>query len=224
MSVVASFAGCGSDEPSTGSRAQSTTVDASIGTQPQQADTVAAASRTTAVPPATSASPTSAAPIASDEAEPTAESTAAPTETSASTAEAPGSDDTVASTNDACRLLTLDEAEAALGREVELRVIEIGGGLTLCDYYAVNEDAGPASIHASVLAENVPKDIWESAQRAEGYEEVAGVGELAFYDDDKTLEVFADGKWISIEMINSTRFSEVLSVLTDVGIKAVERL
>jgi len=195
---VLAIASCGSD--SKGSEATTAPSSASS----EASDTVAT------VPAATGAAttePAATAPAASD---------AGPT-TDGSAAAGAGS-------ADPCRLLTADEAAAALGREVEKRVIELGQGLALCDYYDPNEDAGPASVHATVLSDDIPKDLWEQSQIADGLQPVPGVGELAFFDDDTHLEVYANGTWIQVQMINSTRFSEVLAILSEIGRNAVDRL
>ena len=195
---VLAIASCGSD--SKGSEATTAPSSASL----EASDTVAT------VPAATGAAttePAATAPAASD-AGPTTDGSAA----------------TGAGSADPCRLLTADEAAAALGREVESRVIEAGQGLALCDYYDAKGDAGPASVHAAVLSDDIPKDLWEQAQIADGLQAVPGVGELAFFDGDTTLEVYANGTWISVQMINSMRFSEVLAIMSEIGRNAVDRL
>lgn len=89
----------------------------------------------------------------------------------------------------------------------------------------LHEEAGPASIHAAVLSEDIPKDLWRQAQVADGLQSVDGVGELAYFDGDTHLEIYAAGTWIQIEMINSARPpAELESILTEVGRNAVSRL
>lgn len=133
-------------------------------------------------------------------------------------------------TGDPCRLLTAAEAEAALGRAVGAPVKRefpgsSGTGFD-CAYNSVNQDAGPASVHAGLLGNTVPRSEWEQAERQQAdLQEVAGVGELAFFDKyHQTIDVFDHGRWVQVQMINSTRFSELLALLTDMARNAVERI
>ena len=51
------------------------------------------------------------------------------------------------------------------------------------------------------------------------------MGELAFFDShNQTIDAFAQGRWIQVQMINSTRFSELLPILTDVIRNAIARI
>ena len=128
-------------------------------------------------------------------------------------------------------MLTSAEAEAALGRPVFLppRTEELdlgfGDGFN-CAYNSANQDAGPASVSVSLLGDQIPRDEWEQAEQEEpDLQEVAGVGELAFFDErGGTIEVFDQGRWVSVQMINSTRHSELLALLTDMARNALERL
>lgn len=154
----------------------------------------------------------------------TGAATTAPAASDTSTT-TPGSVAAGADSDDPCRLLTADEAAAALGREVAPpRILEFGPGLVVCDYYSATEEAGPASVHAAVLSKDIPKDMWEQAQLADGFEAVPGVGELAFFDGDTTLEVYANGTWVSVQMINSTQTSDLLAIFIQIGRNAVDRL
>ena len=78
----------------------------------------------------------------------------------------------------------------------------------------------------SLSWDQIPRDEWEQAEREEpDLQEVAGVGELAFFDEsNETIEVFDQGRWVSVQMINSTRPSELLALLTDMARNALERL
>ncbi len=155
-----------------------------------------------------------------------------PDTTSSSTADS-ATETTAADAPDAsgdpCRLLTAEEAEAALGRAVappvktEIPDTQYGSGFD-CAYGAVDQSGGSASVHVGLLGDQFPRDEWEQAERAEGYEEVAGVGELAFFDGDSKLDVFDDGRWIQVQMIGSTRFDEQLALLMDIARNALERI
>lgn len=159
--------------------------------------------------------------------ESTASSSPAAGVTTSSTSPSAAPDDPT----DPCRLLTPAEAEAALGRAVsapvsrEFELPGAGHGFD-CLYPATNQDAGPASVHAGVLGDQVPRDGWEQAERDQaGLQEVAGVGELAFFDEhNQTIDVFDHGRWIQVQMINTTRHSELLALLTDMARNAVERV
>jgi len=127
-------------------------------------------------------------------------------------------------------LLTAEEAEAALGRAVaapvktEIPDSQYGPGFD-CAYGAVDQSGGSASVHVALLGDQFPRDEWEQGQRAvEGIEEVAGVGELAFFDGDTNMDVFDQGRWIQVQMIRSTRFDELLALLSDMASNAVERI
>lgn len=154
--------------------------------------------------------------------------TLAPGTTSPSEAAVPSSP---ANPGDPCRLLTSAEAEAALGRAVgppvtlSLSDPALGNGFD-CAYNSVNQEAGPASVHVGVLGDNVPRDGWEQAERAEtDLEEVFGVGELAFFDrHNQSIDAFDQGRWIQVQMINSTRFAELLVLLTDIARNAIARI
>ncbi len=160
-------------------------------------------------------------------------STAADPDTSSSSTGDSATETTAADAPDAsgdpCRLLTAEEAEAALGRAVappvktEIPDTQYGSGFD-CAYGAVDQSGGSASVHVGLLGDQFPRDEWEQAERAEGYEEVAGVGELAFFDGDSKLDVFDDGRWIQVQMIGSTRFDELLPLLSDLARNAVERI
>lgn len=128
-------------------------------------------------------------------------------------------------------MLTRAEAEAALGNPVlppvsqEIDSLGFGDGFN-CAYGAANQDAGPASVHATLLGDQFPRDEWEQAEREQpDLQEVEGVGELAFFDEsDSTIDVFDQGRWVEVQMINSTRNSELLALLTDMARNALERL
>lgn len=132
---------------------------------------------------------------------------------------------------DPCRLLTSAEAEAALGRTVGPPVIRtlsntgLGNGFD-CAYNSVNQEAGPASVHVGILGDAVPRDGWEQAERADAdLQEVPGVGELAFFDEhNQSLDAFDQGRWIQVQMINTTRFSELLALLTEIARNAIARI
>lgn len=138
---------------------------------------------------------------------------------------------TVASdvSGDPCRLLTAAEAEAALGLAVaspvkmEIPDTQYGSGFD-CSYPAVDQTGGATSVHVGLLGDGFPRDLWEQGQRAEGLEEVSGVGELAFFDGDNKIDVFDQGRWIQVQMINSKRFDELLPLLSDLARNAVERV
>ena len=90
----------------------------------------------------------------------------------------------------------------------------------------MNQEAGPASIQVGVLGDNVPRDGWEQQARAQAdLQEVFGVGELAFFDSEsQSLDAFDQGRWIQVQMINSTRFAELLVLLTDIARNAIARI
>jgi hypothetical protein len=132
---------------------------------------------------------------------------------------------------DPCRLLTAAEAEAALGRAVrppvttDISSADLGTGFD-CAYNSVNQDAGPASVHAALLSDRVPRATWEQAARQEtGLEEVTGVGELAFFDKyGQKIDAFDHGRWVQVQMINSTRPSELLALLSEMARNAIARI
>lgn len=165
--------------------------------------------------------------VAADRPETTSATEAAPEETDDSEETA----DTGDTSGDPCRLLTSTEAEAALGRAVrtpvsrEIESPQTGNGFD-CAYSALVEDAGPASVHAALLGDKVPRDGWEQAEREQAdLVEVEGVGELAFFDEySSAIDVFDHGRWVQVQMINSTRFSELLALLTDMARNAIERI
>jgi hypothetical protein len=135
------------------------------------------------------------------------------------------------SSGDPCRLLTSDEAQAALGRAVGVptklnRPGQQYGTMSDCAYNATDQSAGPASVHVGILGESFPKDQWEQSEKAQsGYEPVAGVGELAFYSsNDNKIDVFDHGRWIQAQLINSKRASEQKALLTDIARNALKRV
>lgn len=80
-------------------------------------------------------------------------------------------------------MLTTEDAEAARGRVVSPPVeTEIA-------------DSGYRLPYQSLVClwDQYPKYRWEHADGAEGFEAVAGVGELSFFDRDTKLEVFDQG-------------------------------
>ena len=226
--AVLTVAGCG-DEPSSGSDETSplstqpvdgvpaTGPDTPSSSSTEPADeapgTSQAGSLSTAAVPASAPRSASSTPLASPPA----------TTVAASTAPDPRPAD------DPCRLITPEEAAAALGKAVVVtpEKAEFDGGATGpgagCGYRAANE-TGNSVIQVSVLGTGFPQDVWEQAQQAEGFQTVTGVGDVAFFDDDTTMEVYVEGTWLSIQMIGSERYDEVLAVLTDVGQNAVDRL
>jgi hypothetical protein len=170
-----------------------------------------------------------------DNAEATTPATTGAIEASTATTN-PTSSDTAPSDasagGDPCRLLTSTEAENALGRAVGAPVSlvlglspQTGNGYD-CAYHSVNQDAGPASVHAGLLGDQVPRDAWEQAERAQpDLQEVTDLGELAFFDENKqSIDVFDQGRWVQVQMINSTRHSELLTLLTDLARNALERI
>ena len=109
---------------------------------------------------------------------------------------------------------------------MELPDLGFGNGFN-CAYHAVNEDViGASSVHAGVLGDHVPRDEWEQAERAEtDLQEVAGVGELAFFDEhNQKIDAFDHGRLVTVQMINSTRFSESLALLTEIARNAIARI
>jgi hypothetical protein len=136
-----------------------------------------------------------------------------------------------ASSDDPCRMLTAEEAEAALGRAVREPVTRIipespqtGAGFD-CAYSSATEESGPASVHVALLGDRVPRDAWEQAERSEGLEEISGVGELAFFDSSQDeLMVFDAGRWVQVQMINSTRPAELVALLSTIATNALERI
>lgn len=136
-----------------------------------------------------------------------------------------------ANSDDPCRLLTAAEAEAALGRAVRTPVTmtipespQTGAGFD-CSYSSAKEDAGPASVHVALLGDRVPRNDWEQAERSEGLEEVKDVGELAFYDDGQTeLMVFDHGRWLQVQLINTTHYGEEIALMSAIARNALERI
>jgi len=131
---------------------------------------------------------------------------------------------------DPCRWLTAEEAEAALGvvvgPPVRTEIPDSGYGPGAdCAYHSVDEPAGPASVHVGLLGDQFPRDLWEQAERAEGFAAVAGVGELAYFDGDTKLDVFDQGRWIQVQVINpqGNEIDELVPLLSDLARNAVER-
>ena len=147
-----------------------------------------------------------------------------------SSTETPATDAPDAS-GDPCRLLTAAEAEAALGvavgSPVKTEIPDSGYGAGAdCAYQSVDEPAGPASVHVGLLGDRYPRDLWEQAQRAEGLAAVADVGQLAYFDGDTKLEVFDQGRWIQVQMINPevNEVDDLVPLLSDLARIAVERV
>lgn len=138
--------------------------------------------------------------------------------------------DAADASGDPCRLLTAEEAEAALGVAVrppvktEIPDSGYGSGAD-CLYQSVDEPAGPASVHVGILGDQFPRDLWEQAQKAEGFAAVSGVGELAYFDGDNKLEVFDQGRWIQVQMVNPqlNEIDQLVPLLSDLARNAVER-
>lgn len=134
------------------------------------------------------------------------------------------------SSGDPCRWLTAEEAEAALGVVVrppvrtEIPDSAYGPGAD-CAYNSVDEPAGPASVHVAILGTRFPRDLWDQAQRAEGFAPVAGVGELAYFDGNSKLEVFDQGRWIQVQIVNPQVMAGdgLIPLLSDLARNAIER-
>jgi len=139
--------------------------------------------------------------------------------------------DTSDVSGDPCRLLTAEEAKAALGVAVAPAVKTehpdsgYGPGAD-CRYHSVDEPAGPASVHVGILGDEYPRALWEQAQQAEGFAAVSGVGELAYFDGDNKLEVFDQGRWIQVQMVNPqlNEIDQLVPLLSDMARNAVQRV
>jgi hypothetical protein len=130
---------------------------------------------------------------------------------------------------DPCRLLTSAEAQAVLGQSVREPVIVERdlqtGAMFDCAYNSVDQSAGPASVHAGVLGDTFNRGQWEQAEQADGLEPVSGIGGLAFYDSgSEKLDVFDNGRWIQIQIINPKNSADILTLLTNVARDALTRV
>jgi hypothetical protein len=131
---------------------------------------------------------------------------------------------------DPCRLISAAEAEAALGMPVQ-EAVKTGfdsqtyGHGSDCSYSGVDQAAGPTTVHVGVLGEGFPRELWEQSERVqEGLVEVPGLGDIAFFDENKSsIDAFVDGRWVQAQMIN-TNEAELLADLTEIVSRAIERL
>ena len=127
---------------------------------------------------------------------------------------------------DPCRLLTSAEAQAVLGEAVlapvtgDLSDPRSGTGFA-CSY----SSAGADRVSANLLGDKVSRAEWEQTERQENLQEVAGVGELAFFDvHNEEIVVFDNGRAIQVGLANGTTGPELLALLTDLARKALERI
>jgi hypothetical protein len=245
LTAVLALAGCSSDPAKTSPTSDPTsatssatsespvtaTTESPVTADPTVADPPSAANPTTSADPAV-ADPTTNSP-ATDSPATAVPTVADPTTADPTTAdpatESPATAADAGDGGDPCRLLTAAEAEAWLGQPVAaplpstFDIPPTGPGYD-CSYSAVDESAGPTTVHVAVLASDLPRDLWEQAERAEDVEEVSGVGELAFFDKyDYKLDAFDHGRWIQAQLINTSE-STLLADLSQIVINAIARI
>jgi hypothetical protein len=127
---------------------------------------------------------------------------------------------------DPCRMLTAAEAQSVLGEAVLAPVTHdlsdpVSGHGFACSYSSANANR----VSANLLGDKVPRAEWEQAERQEDLQEVAGVGELAFFDGhNEEIVVFDHGRAIQVGLANGTTGSELLAILTGLARKALERI
>jgi hypothetical protein len=134
-----------------------------------------------------------------------------------------------AEAGDSCRLLTAAEAEAVLGMPVRDGVTMAfdspgyGQGFD-CSYSAVDQAAGPTTVHVGVLGAGFPREGWEQAQQASGMAAVEGVGDVAYFDDNNgSMDVFVDGVWLQAQLINTDEATKQ-AALTEICTRAIDRI